>query len=184
MPISAPVAASGSRTSTKRQHHIPQSVKAACLLMIEEAVDFVTAAKACDLKPDTMRRWLHRPEVISFLRRERAAFREAICSANDRVLAQIRDKTDGNAMARVHAVRALEGMAEEASIRPTNAQPGVTIRVVTIVQQGAPGAPPSTIDVTPPRQALPHQRVPLASERQYPVFRGGPSDEDEIGPVR
>jgi hypothetical protein len=119
-----------------------------------------------------MRRWLHRPEVISFLRRERAAFREAICSANDRVLAQIRDKTDGNAMARVHAVRALEGMAEEASTRPANAQqPGVVI----VVRHVSP-APP-TIDVTPSRPALPQQPAPLASERQYPVFRGGPSPD-------
>jgi hypothetical protein len=137
--------------------------------MIEEAADFVTAAKACDLKPDTMRRWLHRPEVVGFLRRERAAFREAICSANDRVLAQIRDKVDGNAMARVHAVRALEGMAEEASARPTHAQqPGIVI----VVRHVSP-APP-TIDITP-RPALPQQHAPIVPASRDPVFRGGPS---------
>jgi hypothetical protein len=169
MPISAPVAASGLRSPARRQHRIPQSVKAACLMMIEEPADFLTAAAANNLKPDTMRRWLHRPEVISFLRRERAAFREAICSANDRVLASIRDKVDGNAMARVHAVRALEGMAEEASTRPANAaQPGVTIII-----RSATATPPA-IDITP-RPTLPQQRAPIAPERQYPVFRGGPT---------
>jgi hypothetical protein len=159
MPISAPVAASGSRSSAKPQHRIPQSVKAACLLMIEEGADFITAAKASNLKPDTMRRWLHRPEVISFLRRERAAFREAICSANDRVLAQIRDKTDGNAMARVHAVRTLEDMAAEEgtggrSLDP-KAQPGIVIRVLSVQ---APSTPPVPLDRTPPPLTIDHDR--------------------------
>jgi hypothetical protein len=174
MPISAPVAASGSRSPSGRPRRIPQSVKAACLMMIEEAVDFITAAKANELKPDTMRRWLHRPEVVGFLRRERAAFREAVCSANDRVLAQIRDKVDGNAMARVQAVRTLEGMAEEASTRPANPPtPGVVIRILNVVQPTAPAA--SAIDVTPRRP------MPLASPPQpprEPVFMGGPRTDD------
>lgn len=150
MPISAPVAASGSRSAAKRQHRIPEAVKAACLMMIQEPADFLTAARANKLKPDTLRRWLHRPEVVGFLRRERAAFRHAICSANDRVLAAIRDELGGNAMAKVHAIKTLESLDEETSVRPGASQtPGVVIRIVNM-----PATAPPMVDVTP-RPALP-----------------------------
>lgn len=131
MPISPPVAASGSR-APERKRRIPQAVRDACLMMIEEAADFITAANAKGLRPDTMRRWLHRPEVISFLRRERAAFRQAVCSANEKVLAQIRDKADGNAIARVNAIRVLEGMdADDSTRRGGDAvMPGITIQLI------------------------------------------------------
>jgi hypothetical protein len=142
MPISTPLAASGARGPSDRARRIPQSVKCACLLMIEEAVDFVTAAKASGLRPDTMRRWLHRPEVLSFLRRERAAFRQAVCSANERVLAQIRDDREGNQMARVHAIKTLEQLEDDAVAKPANLPaPGIVIRIVN--------QPP--IDVSPSR---------------------------------
>jgi hypothetical protein len=58
--------------------------------MIHEGCDLVVAAQASGLRPDTMRRWLHRPELVGFLRRERAAFRQAICAGNEAVLAEIR----------------------------------------------------------------------------------------------
>jgi hypothetical protein len=146
MPISTPVAASGSR-SPERARRIPQAVRSTVLQMIHEATDFITAAKANGLKPDTMRRWLHRPEVISLIRRERAAFRLAICSANEHVLAQIRDQRDGNQMARVRAVQVLEGIEDSSQVKPSSAPaPGVTVRIVNVV---APDAQATTIDVTP-----------------------------------
>jgi hypothetical protein len=149
MPISPPIAASGSR-SADRAKRIPQGVKAACLLMIEEGVDFITAAKANGLQPDTMRRWLHRPEVMGFLRRERAAFRQAVCAANESVLAEIRDDREGNQMARVHAVKTLEQLEDSEVAKPGNVQtPGIVIVI-------SPAPEPPIVDVTPePRPAVP-----------------------------
>jgi hypothetical protein len=97
-----------------------------------------------------MRRWLGRAECISFLRKERARFRVTICAQNEAILAQIRDDCDGNQMARVHAIKTLEQLDEEGSMRrsadlPT---PGVTIRIVNVAPKPAP------IDVTPKPQII------------------------------
>jgi hypothetical protein len=142
--ITAPFAASGPRSPTERPRQIPPSVRAAALKMIYEGCDFVVAAQASGLRPDTMRRWLHRPELVGFLRRERAAFRQAICSGNEHALAAIRDEPAGNAMAKVNAIRTLEALGEGAALRSSEVpSPGVTIRILNIVPQPAP------IDVMP-----------------------------------
>jgi len=103
--ITAPFAATGPRSPTKRPRGIAQSVRVAVLKMVHEGCDLVVAAQASGLKVDTLRRWLHRPELVSLIRRERAAFREAICSGNEHALAAIRDEPAGNAMAKVNAIR-------------------------------------------------------------------------------
>jgi hypothetical protein len=143
--ITAPFAASGPCSQTERLRQIPQSVRAAALKMIYEGCDLVAAAQASNLRPDTLRRWLHRAELVGFLRRERAAFRQAICSGNEHRLVQIADEPGGNAMAKVNAIKCLEDMNEEGLLRRTNElpSPGVTIRILNIAPQPAP------IDVTP-----------------------------------
>jgi hypothetical protein len=88
-----------------------------------------------------MRRWLGRAEAISFLRKERSRFRQSVCAQNEFVLAEIRDDSDGNQMARVHAIRALEQLTDSEVARPSNApQPGIQI---VIRHEPAP------IDITP-----------------------------------
>ena len=148
-----PLATAPSRSLEPRPRPIPAGVKAACLMMIYEPTDFITAAKANGLKPETLRRWLHRPEVIGLLRKERAAFRAAICAGNERVLASIRDEEDGNQMARVHAIKTLEQLDTEATAHPLVPRaPGFVIIVgqsppLPIGQQ--PPAPPMMVDVIP-----------------------------------
>jgi hypothetical protein len=86
-----------------------------------------------------MRRHLNTPQVVAFIRKQRSAFRAAVCSGNEFVLQEIRDNAE-NAMARVRAVQVLEGLDEEASLR----RPGeVTAPGITIVIREAP------IDITP-----------------------------------
>jgi hypothetical protein len=80
MPVSLPIAASG-RDASDKPRPIPKSVQLACLDMIHKGIDFVAASQLHGLKADTLRRHLHRPETIAFLRRERKAFRAAVCSA-------------------------------------------------------------------------------------------------------
>jgi len=144
--IIQPFAASGPRSPTERPRQIPPSVKAACLKMIHEGCDLVLAAQASGLRPDTLRRWLHRPELVGFLRRERAAYRQAICAGNEHALKSIRDEPGGNAVAKVNSIKCLEDMNEEGSLRRSSDVPsaGVTIRILNIAPQPAP------IDVTPP----------------------------------
>ena len=136
--ITAPFAASGPRSSTERPRQIPPAVKAAASKMIYEGCDLVVAARASGLRPDTMRRWLHRPELVGFLRRERAAYRRAICSGNEHALKSIRDEVAGNAVAKVNAIKCLEALDEEASLRRSGEQvtPGIVLNLVTVAPSG------------------------------------------------
>jgi hypothetical protein len=153
-----PLASTGSRSPTARPRPIPAAVRSACQAMVHDGIGFIDAAKANGLKPDTMRRWLHRSEVVGLLRRERAAFRVAICAANEAVLASIRDDRDGNQMARVHAVKTLEGLDAEAVARqPGAATPGVVINIL-------PAPTPPVVDVTPPR-SIPVPQCVLDAQR-------------------
>ncbi len=150
MPMfGTPIAAS--RRELVRAVRLPEGVKRAVLLMVEEGLDFISAAKQVGLQPQAMRRWLGRAECIKFLRNERSRFRQSVCAQNEAVLAQIRDDREGNQMARVHAVRVLERLDEHETMRrPGDMQtPGVTIRIVNVAAQPAP------IDVTPNAKPLP-----------------------------
>ena len=117
--------------------------------MVENGADFISAAKSNGLQPQTMRRWLGRAECIAFLRKERARFRATICAQNEAVLAEIRDDRDGNQMARVHAIKTLEQLDEDASLRRTGELPTPG---VTIVIRGHPRED-DAIDITAPAKA-------------------------------
>ena len=105
MPMfGTPVVAS--RREPARAVRLPEGVRLAIIDMIELGDDFISAGKRHGVKAQVMRRWLGRAECISFLRKERARFRQSVCAQNEFVLAEIRDDSDGNQMARVHAVRA------------------------------------------------------------------------------
>jgi hypothetical protein len=141
--IGSPLAAS--RREPARAVRLPEAVKRVILSMIEGGIDFISAAKQHGVQPQTMRRWLGRAECISYLRKRRAQFRATICAQNEAVLAQIRDTSDGNQMARVAAIKTLEQLEDTATSKPSNAPtPGVTIKIIHQAPQPAP------IDVTPP----------------------------------
>ena len=153
MPVSLPFAASSGRELSDKPRRIPKSVQLACLDMIHRGVDFVEAARANGIKPDTLRRRLHQIETIAFIRRERAAFRAALCSANEFYLAAIRNNSE-NEMARTKAISLLEQIDDEAGARPARSgevpTPGVTIRIVNVVPQPVFGnVTPAPIDIAP-----------------------------------
>ncbi|MFL6302006.1 MAG: hypothetical protein ACJ72H_00560 [Candidatus Sulfotelmatobacter sp.] len=118
MPYNPPLAASGSR-EPKRAQAIPKRVKKMIECMVRgreddpdaKPLDFIEAGRIAGLKPDVARRWLDRPHVISALRSERKAYREAICAGNEGALARVRD-TSENGVAIVNSVRQLETMNE------------------------------------------------------------------------
>jgi hypothetical protein len=144
MPMfGTPIAAS--RREPARAVRLPEVVRLAIIEMVETGADFISAAKSNGLQPQTMRRWLGRAECINFLRKERARFRATVCAQNEAVLAQIRDDRDGNQMARVHAIKTLEQLDEDASLRRSGElpTPGVTIRILNVVPSAA------SVDVKP-----------------------------------
>jgi hypothetical protein len=140
MPINLPFAASSGRDLSDKPRRIPKSVRLACLDMIHRGVDFIEAARANGIKPDTLRRRLHQIETIAFIRRERAAFRAALCSQNEFYLAAIRNSSQ-NEMARTKAISLLEQIDDEAGARPARsgevASPGVVLNIIHQAPQPA-----------------------------------------------
>jgi hypothetical protein len=155
MPTNLPVRASGSH-EMKRPRPLPRAVRDACLIMIygkpddpdATPLDFTAAARLVGIRPNIMRKWLHKPAVISLIRAERRAFRNALCCANEAALAGIRDHAV-NAMAKVAAIRQLEELEQTTAHRSSDADsvPHVTIRIVNAVNSPAPApAVVTTID--------------------------------------
>jgi hypothetical protein len=141
MPVNLPFAASSPRELSDKPRPIPKSVQLACLYMIHQGIDFVAAARANNIKPDTLRRHLSRGETLAYIRRERAAFRQSICAANEFYLAAIRNNSE-NEMARTKAISLLEQIDDQAIDRPSrDVTPGITIRVLSIA--------PQPVDITP-----------------------------------
>jgi hypothetical protein len=91
--------------------------------------DHITAARAANYHPASMRKALELPHVIAYLRKQKQVFRESVSGANIHVLREIRDDS-GNAMARLGAVKLLEDDGTQR--RGTNVQvnvmtPGVMV---------------------------------------------------------
>jgi hypothetical protein len=183
MPTNLPVAASGSREPDRRPKPIPRAVRTVCLLMIygnvdgqsddpdAAPIDFVTAARIAGIQPHVMRRWLHRPQVIGLIRRERAAFRQALCCGNELALKRVRDRSK-NPMGVVASVRALEQMPDDLHSRSAAESPHMTIQIVNVA---APTPAPVTLDHEPqpdPRPLDPYKpQVEYDAEgHRIPVF--------------
>ena len=168
MPTHVPIAAVGSREPDKRPQPIPTKVRAAVLLMVYgreddedcEPLDLVEAAKAAGMRPSTLRKYLARPSVMSLIRAERKAFREAVCCGNEAALKRVRDKS-ANGMVTVAAVRALQELDSDEHTRPSGGTTsGLVIRIVPAPSSAALPAP--TIDVTP--------SAPKSDEHGNPIF--------------
>ena len=117
MPTTVPIAAAGERRP-KRAPSVPADLKGALRTLVwgsegtegRNPASLAEAAAAGGMRPDTLRRWLHRPEARAFIADERNAYLAWVTGANAQVLALIRD-SGSNEAARVRAVVALEEMA-------------------------------------------------------------------------
>jgi hypothetical protein len=133
-----------SRPEPVRAVRIPEKVRAAITTMVEEGEDFVAAGKRHGVTAQQMRRWLGRSAAISYLRKERARFRQSVCAQNEAYLVAIR--SGENSMAAVRAIQVLEGLDEQGSLRRAGdtQTPGVVLKIVNVMQP-----PPPAFDVTP-----------------------------------
>ena len=136
------------RSAPKR---ITGKLKSACDLMVfgDDKLPIYTwdaAARHVDLSVRAMRLALEKAHVRKYIRDQQQVFRAAICAANPRRLAQIRDQ-DENKSAAVRAIQVLERIDEDSEARSANrALPGVTIII------GSPAsvtAQQRTIDAKP-----------------------------------
>ena len=144
MPIGVPFAASV-REPKDRPREIPTRVRRACTLMVEQALDRITAAKQVGMRPDTLRRWLRDRGVLAFLRQAHDYHLATLCAANPTKLAAIRD-TSPNWTSRVQAIRTMADLSGDTVQRSTDLanQRGVTLRIITI----APQPQSAPIDIT------------------------------------
>jgi hypothetical protein len=131
MPTSYPIATAGER-QPKRAPSLKHGVKAAVKALVwglegEEGRKPATleeAAAAGSMKPDTLRRWLHRPEVRSEIASEKKALLAWATSANPRALMSIRDN-GANDAARVRAAMALEELENPRQPAGVNVSVGI-----------------------------------------------------------
>jgi hypothetical protein len=179
MPLNLPTTSSGPRAPDKqRPRPLPKHVRRMLELMVRGRPDdpdyaplsFIEAGRLAGIKPDIARKWLDRPEVRSFLRAERKAFREAINCGNEAALARVRDTSD-NGLAVVRSVQALEQLDEQHATREGRggpALPGFVILVsnapanmqrspVVIEHESVPAVEPPepkapAVSRTPPRR--------------------------------
>lgn len=103
-------------------------------LMVHEGMEMDKAARAANTSTRAIRKALERPHVLAYVKRTKEVFRASISSQNIFHAAKIRNKS-GNAMAKLGAIKLLEGMSDEPNVTGTRSQaPGV---VVVVVQPGA-----------------------------------------------
>jgi hypothetical protein len=132
--------------TASRPGKVTGKLKVAINLMIYEAKQWDEAARQADYSVRSMRLALERPHVLAYLRSAKEVFRQSLCAANPRRLAELRDQNENRAAA-VNAVRALEGLGDEA-VAPGGQQrtPGL---VIVINAAPTPATVPSVIEATP-----------------------------------
>jgi hypothetical protein len=116
--------------------------------MVTENLDFVAASRLHDVRPATMRMWLHRPEIAALVRAERKAYRLAISCGTERALVEVRDNREGNQMARVAAAKAICEIDRDEYARPAadRVSPGITLKFVTYAAPAQAPQPVQSIE--------------------------------------
>jgi hypothetical protein len=124
-------------------------VRAACDFMIFEAMSWDAAAVKAGVPARSMRRALHRPYVLKYLRDERQVLLAAISTATPLRLAQLRDQ-DENRNAAVNAARTLEGLDTDTPHRGGHASaPGFVIVFNSPLSALPAGEPVIAIEASP-----------------------------------
>jgi hypothetical protein len=127
--------------------------------MVWDGLPFDEAAKVAGMHVAAMRKALGKPRVMAYLKQQRQVLLGSEGPRNIHRARQIRDAADN--MPAVNAIKLLEELGDERSQRGSgaNTSPGMTIRVVTIVQQQ-----PVSVPSTTPQYDIDGQAVDIASQ--------------------
>jgi len=121
-------------------------LRQACDLMVYNGLSWDKAAVQAGLTVRSMRLAMERPHVLRYLKDSRQVFRVAACSSNILKLVELRDSSP-NAMARVQAIKALEGIEDESpGTASRHTMPGL---LIIIEHAKPPGTPQTVIEATP-----------------------------------
>jgi hypothetical protein len=124
-------------------------LRAALIEMIWRGSRRADAAQSAGMTDHSLREALRKPHVKAFYLGELGSLRESERPRTFHRLVELRDQ-DENRNAAVAAARVLEMPPDGEQVRSLHsATPGVTIRLVNVVQPGAPALPVPAIDVTP-----------------------------------
>jgi hypothetical protein len=142
MPTNYPIAASGERLP-ERARPLGSGVKAAVKALVwgvdgdsgRRPATLGEAAAAGSMRPDTLRRHLHRPDVRALIAGERKALLAWATSANPQALMSIRD-TSLNDAARVRAALALEELETPKQGPGLNVNVGVSNQTGVAIRPG------------------------------------------------
>jgi len=162
MPNLTPFASSGPPTKRSR---IPRTIRQACEMLVfglpddveGKPVDFIAAAAKVGISAPVMRKWLHRPEIRTYLQELRQSYLSALTASNPKAVARVRDKEDGNQMAQVAASRLIETMGETDRVQSHSSRSGMLPGFVIVMPRDIdrPDQLPRIIDVTPTKQPPP-----------------------------
>jgi hypothetical protein len=130
----------------------PTQVKGKLVIALKEIVwhgaELAEAAKVAGLTTHAVRCALDRPHVIRFLKRQRDLFRSFVAAQNIHHARRLRDKST-NAMARLGAIRYLDGAADEQAAASGPVRPGVVIVIGDGPRPRELPRPAPVVDVTP-----------------------------------
>jgi hypothetical protein len=146
-PTRQAIAAKPVSKATPRR--VTGKLRKACMLLVHKGLTWQEAAQQTRYRASSMIYALNQSHVRAFIREQRDVLRTSMSGRNILVLAEVRDQTD-NQMARVAAIKVLEGEAEQALGNKANGGgqlPGFTILIrhedKTLVGQ--------VVDITPER---------------------------------
>jgi cellobiose phosphorylase len=124
-------------------------LKVALDCMLFEAASRADAATKAGMTDHSLRAALRKPHVSSYYRAGLEVLRTSERAKNISVLAEIRDKSDSNQMARVAAVKTLEQLSDAESRNRGQGIPTMPGLQIVIVQPGETAKQPPIVDVTP-----------------------------------
>lgn len=118
-------------TGGKVVGHVGGKLKRVLDRMVWEGIPWAEAAKAENMTARGVRQALEKPHVRRYVTLQRSAFRAALSTRNETVAANIRDKEDGNQMARLGALKYLDGLDEDENTRRPagSVTPGVVVQI-------------------------------------------------------
>lgn len=143
LPTALPTRQAVEAKGRSARNRVTGKLKVAIEAMIWEGLPRAEAATKAGLADSSLRFALRKPHVLAHHNAELAALRTSLRARNVHRLDSIADKS-GNDMARVQAVKTLEGLADPAEQQlgaGPRETPGIVIRII----QPAPA--PKTIDM-------------------------------------